>query len=126
VEEGLDTGKNFTGCLENLYLNQTNVISVLRDPPYYESERFYSNFTLHHCPESNIVPVTFTKPKGFLKMSGFFGLLHLNVSFDFRSFDPSATLLFHKFSSPGYLKVSFIFKRKTFLFFFFFIAIQSY
>lgn len=34
TDTGLLTGKNFTGCLENLYINSTNVIDKLKNPPY--------------------------------------------------------------------------------------------
>jgi len=49
VDEGLVIAKNFSGCLESIFINDTNVIHTLKNPPYYENEKFYQNFTYHNC-----------------------------------------------------------------------------
>ena len=41
VEEGLVVFENFTGCIENMYLNHSNVIAAFKDRFGYE-DRFYN------------------------------------------------------------------------------------
>lgn len=91
--------------MENFYLNHTNVINELKNPSEYEWDRFYSNFTLFQCSESNIVPFTFLNPKSFVKLNGYEGISSMNVSLEFRCYEEYGTIIFHKFTSPGYVKV---------------------
>lgn len=41
VEEGLVVYENFTGCIENMYLNHSNVIAGFKDGIAYD-DRFYN------------------------------------------------------------------------------------
>lgn len=41
VEEGLIIFENFTGCIENMYLNHSNVIAAFKDQFGYE-DQFYN------------------------------------------------------------------------------------
>lgn len=114
IDSGLITAKNFTGCLENFYLNNTNVIYKLKNPPdtYYgdTEETFYKNNTFFGCPESTIVPITFlptgtTGGKSFVKLKGYEGIQVLNVTFEFRTFQDFGVIFYHKFTSAGFCKV---------------------
>jgi contactin associated protein-like 2 len=115
IDSGLLTAKNFTGCLENFYLNNTNVIYKLKNPPekdYYgldTEETFYSNNTLFNCPESTLVPITFVPlsnvGKNFIKLKGYEGIQNLNVTFEFRTFADFGVIFYHKFTSEGFCKV---------------------
>lgn len=53
-QEGLIVYQNFTGCIENFYVNSTNLIREIKDS--YESEytpyRFQKINTIEACPVS--------------------------------------------------------------------------
>lgn len=49
--------------------------------------------------------MTFLTAKSFAKLQGYEGMNSLNVSFSFRTYEEDGLLLFHKFTSPGYVKV---------------------
>lgn len=53
-QEGLVVYQNFTGCIENMYLNNTNVIQDLKQG-YENGEAFkFQKFnTLYSCPVSS-------------------------------------------------------------------------
>lgn len=111
-DTGLVTGQNFTGCMENFYLNDTNVIDKLKNPPdnYYgdTEESFYKNNTFFNCPESSVVPVSFleTNVKNFIKLKGYEGIGTLNVTFEMRTWVDFGVVFYHKFTSRGFCKVS--------------------
>lgn len=52
IQEGLeDVVQNFTGCIENLYLNATNVIRQVKNAyESYDSLRFEKVNTMYSCP----------------------------------------------------------------------------
>jgi contactin associated protein-like 2 len=53
-QEGLVVNRNFSGCVENLYLNATNFIVAVKNPPeddyHYHFERIN---TMFNCPVSS-------------------------------------------------------------------------
>ncbi|XP_041970280.1 neurexin-4 isoform X2 [Aricia agestis] len=105
-QEGLVVSQNFTGCIENLYLNATNVIQDLKQG--YESGepfKFQKVNTLYACPEPPVVPVTFLKEGSYAKLRGYSGSNTLNASFEFRTYELHGLLLYHKFKTDGYVKV---------------------
>lgn len=53
MQEGMVVQQNYTGCIENIYLNQTNFIQELKQA-YEIGETFrYSKInTLYSCPVS--------------------------------------------------------------------------
>ncbi|XP_021952537.1 neurexin-4 isoform X2 [Folsomia candida] len=112
-DTGLVTGQNFTGCMENFYLNDTNVIDKLKNPPdnYYgdTEESFYKNNTFFNCPESSVVPVSFleTNVKNFIKLKGYEGIGTLNVTFEMRTWVDFGVVFYHKFTSRGFCKLYF-------------------
>lgn len=106
VEEGLIINQNYTGCIENLYLNTTNFIRELKDA-YSENQysRFEKHNTLFSCPEPSIVPVTFLTRASHAKLRGYEGVKSLNVSLAFRTYEERGMMIHHDFSSKGYVKV---------------------
>jgi hypothetical protein len=58
VEDGLVIYENFTGCIENMYLNHSNVIAAFKDQFGYDDE-FYNYgwlITLFWCPQHISAP----------------------------------------------------------------------
>ncbi|CAK1598381.1 unnamed protein product [Parnassius mnemosyne] len=105
-QEGLVVNQNFTGCIENLYLNATNVIQDLKQGyESGESFKFQKVKTLYACPEPAVVPITFLKAGSYAKLRGYSGGNTLNVSLEFRTYENHAMLIYHKFKSEGYVKV---------------------
>ncbi|VVC93591.1 unnamed protein product [Leptidea sinapis] len=96
-QEGLVVTQNFTGCVENMYLNATNVISKLKEG-YDTGEPFkYQKVnTLYTCPEPPVVPVTFLKESSYAKLRGYSGGTSLNVSLEFRTYEQHGLLIYHK------------------------------
>ena len=50
-QDGLVVSQNFTGCIENMYINSTNIIrelAIAEADSYYEN-RFYTQFIRHTC-----------------------------------------------------------------------------
>lgn len=53
MQEGLVVVQNYTGCIENLYLNSTNVIKEVKDAYEYDETYKYEKInTLYNCPVS--------------------------------------------------------------------------
>ncbi|XP_004931219.1 neurexin-4 isoform X1 [Bombyx mandarina] len=106
LQEGLVVNQNFTGCIENMYLNATNVIQDLKKG--YESGepfKFQKLNTLYACPEPPVVPVTFLKEGSYAKLRGYSGGSALNVSLEFRTYELQGLLVYHRFNTEGYVKV---------------------
>lgn len=108
-QEGLIVNQNFTGCMENLFMNHTNLIYELREAhasgDTWLMQRYQKLNTIYTCPEPPIIPVTFLTPKSFARLKGYEGVPSMNVSFSFRTYEEDGLLLFHKFTSPGYVKL---------------------
>ena len=63
-QDGLVVNQNFTGCIENFYLNATSIIHDLREAELTgENLRYFRVNTLYSCPEPPIIPVTFFNPR---------------------------------------------------------------
>ncbi|KAF4517229.1 hypothetical protein B566_EDAN005283 [Ephemera danica] len=104
IQEGVLVNRNFTGCLENLYLNSTNFIRSVKDP---EGQEYYFSFqkvhTLFSCPELPYIPVTFLTRNSYARLKGYEGVPSLNVSLSFRTYEENGMLIYHKFTSDGSL-----------------------
>lgn len=105
-EEGLVVTQNFTGCIENIYLNTTNLIRELKEA-FEEGQysRFEKVNTLYNCPEPPIMPVTFLTRTSYAKLKGYEGVKTMNVSLAFRTYEDKGLMIYHEFSSKGYVKV---------------------
>lgn len=127
IQEGLVVVQNFTGCIQNLYLNSTNLIREVKDAYSYGDSFKYEKFnTLYSCPVSNlnaemlktwimmifmmqeppVIPVTFLTSTSFARLKGYEGMSSLNSSFAFRTYEQHGLMLYHPFSSSGYVAVS--------------------
>jgi hypothetical protein len=65
---------------------------------------FQSIFLLF-LQEPPIIPVTFVTSQSYAKLRGYEGVKSLNVSFSFRTYEGDGLLLYHRFTSDGYVKV---------------------
>lgn len=108
IQEGIVVLQNYTGCVENLFLNNTNFV---REVKYaYEGGhtfRFEKVHTLYSCPDPPITPVTFNTRDSYARLKGYEGIKQMNVSFFFRTYEDRGVLMFHEFTSKGYVKIYF-------------------
>ena len=107
VEEGLVVYENFTGCIENIYLNHSNVIAGYSGGLAYGMEKYedIGKVTLG-CPVDQIsTPVTFKNEASSVKLTGFEGSYAMNVSLEFRTYEEKGLLVYHRFSSEGFVKL---------------------
>ncbi|XP_060526188.1 neurexin-4 isoform X1 [Cylas formicarius] len=104
VQDGINVVQNYTGCIENLYLNSSNVLREVKEAyEYGDSYRYQKVNTLWSCPEPPIVPVTFTTPQSHAKLKGYEGMAYMNASFAFRTYERAGLMMYHAFSSSGYV-----------------------
>lgn len=91
--------KNFTGCLENLIFNSTNIGAELKEDP---NELVYATFgyIYHYCLHQPTQSVTFATNESYFKVEGY-QLQVMNCSFDFRTFIDNGVLMHSKFSVGG-------------------------
>ncbi|XP_016910778.1 neurexin-4 isoform X1 [Apis cerana] len=105
-QDGLVVNQNFTGCIENFYLNATSIIHDLKETEITgENLRYYKVNTLYNCPEPPIIPVTFLTHGSYARLKGYEGVSSLNVSLTFRTYEDKGIILYHQFTSPGYVKL---------------------
>ncbi|CAK9811653.1 Nrx-IV [Anthophora plagiata] len=105
-QDGLVVNQNFTGCIENFYLNATNIIHDLKDTEITgENLRYYKVNTVYSCPEPPIIPVTFLTHGSYARLKGYEGISSLNVSLTFRTYEDKGIILYHQFTSGGYVKL---------------------
>lgn len=100
----INTRKNFTGCIENLSFNSTNIA--------YEIQNDKKNFVyktlgnIHYtCQFQPVIPITFNTRDSHIKAYGNMNN-HMNTSLDFRTFNEDGMLIHHQFSSKGFFAVS--------------------
>lgn len=106
IQEGMVVQQNYTGCVENLYLNSSNFIREMKYAyEIGESLRYQKFNTYYSCPDPPITPVTFLTRASFARMKGYEGMKQLNVSFYFRTYEDRGLMVYHEFTSRGYLKV---------------------
>ncbi|XP_011301961.1 neurexin-4 isoform X1 [Fopius arisanus] len=106
IQQGLVVTQNFSGCIENLHLNKTNVFRELKDAEATgENLKYHRINTIYNCPQPQIIPVTFLKPRTYVRIKGYESALSLNVSLAFRTYEAKGMLLFHQFTTPGYIKM---------------------
>ncbi|XP_014245346.1 neurexin-4 isoform X1 [Cimex lectularius] len=108
-QEGLKVSQNFSGCIENLFLNSTNVIYEVKEGYNNGDEELMHKYTkvntLYSCLESHIIPVSFLTRSSYAKLKGYEGSNRLNVSVGFRTYEENGLLIFHKFLPKGFVKV---------------------
>ncbi|XP_051175571.1 neurexin-4 isoform X1 [Leptopilina boulardi] len=106
MQEGIVVTQNFTGCIENFYFNTTNIISEVKKAEEYGDYMRYQRInSLYSCPEPPIIPITFLTSGSYAKLKGYEGASSLNVSLSFRTYDEEGVILYHRFTSPGFVKM---------------------
>ena len=111
VQRGLVVYENFTGCIENLYLNHTNVIASFNNKlGIYDRDEYISYEQIGALSNGCVrdfmtIPVTFRTAASYVKQIGYEGTYNFNVSLQFRTFERAGLLVFHKFSSEGHVKL---------------------
>ncbi|KAK4880883.1 hypothetical protein RN001_004202 [Aquatica leii] len=106
TQEGLVVLQNFTGCIENLYLNSTNLISDMKDSFSSERARYYSVFNaVSGCLDDPLTSVMFLTSDSYARFTGYEGVDSLNVSFDFKTYEEFGLMLYHNFLSSGHVAV---------------------
>ncbi|XP_034948023.1 neurexin-4 isoform X2 [Chelonus insularis] len=106
-QPGLMVTQNFTGCLENFYLNKTSLFQELKNYEAALGEHlpFDRINAIYACPEPPIVPVTFLTPNSYARLRGYEESTVLNVSLSFRTYQKAGLLVFHSFRTPGHIKL---------------------
>lgn len=100
----IGTRANFTGCLENLMLNSTNIgAEIKEDPNGYLYTTF--GYIYHYCIQQPTQSITFVTHESFIKVEGY-QLPVMNCSLDFRTFIDNGILLYSKFSTGGSITLS--------------------
>ncbi|XP_035221319.1 neurexin-4-like isoform X2 [Stegodyphus dumicola] len=100
-QNGIVVTENFTGCIENLFVNNTNLISELKERRSQYRQYGDLQFTCHYDAAP---PVTFISSDSHLRISGYKQQI-MNCSFDFRTFNEDGMLLYNKFSQQGFVKL---------------------
>ncbi|GAB6032060.1 hypothetical protein CHUAL_010426 [Chamberlinius hualienensis] len=96
--EGLIVTYNFSGCVENLFINYTNLVYELK----YKQDYTYTkvgNGIGFVCREVTDSPVTFRTAESYGILKSNEGMPNLNISINFRTFNEEGLLLYHKFHS---------------------------
>lgn len=88
-------------------MNTTNIIHELRETELTgENLKYHEINTIYNCPEPPVIPISFVTPGSYARLKGYEGMPSLNVSLGFRSYENRGIILYHRFTSPGYVKVS--------------------
>lgn len=104
-QQGLVVTQNFTGCIENLFFNHTNIIEAVKNPAHEDHRRYQRWHALGSCPQEPVVPITFLTANSYAKLPGYEGVSSLNLSLDFRTYEENGLLAYHRFTSPGFVKM---------------------
>ena len=88
-----------------MYLNYTNVIQAVKDYRHEDYYKYQRVQALSSCPQEPIVPITFLTANSYAKLPGYEGVSSLNLSLDFRTFEENGLLAYHRFTSPGFVKL---------------------
>ncbi|XP_014094325.1 neurexin-4 isoform X2 [Bactrocera oleae] len=106
IQEGIIVTQNFTGCMENIFINSTNFVRAMKDSfEYGDAYRYTKYHTVYACPSPPIYPVTFTTRGSYVRIKGYEAQSTMNVSFYFRTYEDRGIMLHHDFASGGYVRV---------------------
>lgn len=98
------TRANFTGCIENLMLNKTNVASELKDDPDGYLYTIFG-YIYRDCLVKPTQSISFTTNESYFRVEGY-QLQVMNCSLDFRTFVDNGILLYSKFTIGGIFTIS--------------------
>ena len=102
---GLVVRQNFSGCIENILFNYTNVVRAVKDAGHEDYHKFQRKDVQNSCKQHSAVPVTFLTANSYAKLPGYEGVNKLNISLDFRTFEENGLLAYHRFTSPGFVRM---------------------
>ncbi|XP_031336350.1 neurexin-4 isoform X3 [Photinus pyralis] len=106
VQDGLVVTQNFTGCIENIYLNATNILRDMKEAYSADRALHYSSVNARYgCMDVPLISVTFLTPDSFARLKGYEGVSSLNASFAFRTYESTGLMLYHAFSSSGHVAI---------------------
>lgn len=98
--------QNYTGCIENLFLNSTNIIREMKYAFEIGESLRYDKINIGlNCPDPPITPVTFLTRGSYAKLKGYEGVRQMNVSFLFRTYEDRGIMMYHDFTSRGFVKI---------------------
>ncbi|KAJ6647209.1 Neurexin-4 [Pseudolycoriella hygida] len=106
IQEGMVVQQNYSGCIENLFLNSSNVIREMKYAYEIGEALRYTKINIGlNCPDPPITPVTFLTRGSHARLKGYEGVQQMNVSFLFRTYEDKGVMLHHDFTSRGYVKL---------------------
>ncbi|CAL4184396.1 unnamed protein product, partial [Meganyctiphanes norvegica] len=114
MQKGINSRFNFTGCMENLFINGTAIISEISGTEANENYQWYYSIPKYvkynigkECPfgESVDLTLTFLTREVHLRYPGYSDNKEVNTSLEFRTYEEGGILMYHKFSNQGYFKV---------------------
>ncbi|RWS07981.1 neurexin-4-like protein [Dinothrombium tinctorium] len=103
MQQDLKVRENFTGCIEHLMFNTTNIIEEIKLDVMRYTYRPEGDI-LYACNLQQVLPVTFLSSDSHLIVDGSFQST-LNISFDFRTFSGDGMLVYNHFSNDGFVKM---------------------
>ncbi|XP_050739952.1 neurexin-4-like isoform X2 [Eriocheir sinensis] len=112
LQLGMKARVNFTGCMENLFINGTAIIpEMLKADDYYSYYYSRPKYTLINTARvcefgiSADQTLTFTTRESYLIYPAYEDHQKINVSLEFRTYEEKGVLLYHKFMADGYFKL---------------------
>ncbi|XP_076061076.1 neurexin-4 isoform X2 [Oratosquilla oratoria] len=108
---GLGTRVNYTGCLENLFINGTDITEEMKQKDYhnyYYGRPKYSLVNVEYsCPwgASSETTLTFLSESAYLRYPSYESQRIINVSLEFRTYEEDGLLIYHDFASAGYFTI---------------------
>ena len=101
--------QNFTGCIENLFFDNTNFIRDLEEAENRGEDLRYNRVNAaKSCPENHIIPVTFLTHEAVALFNSVPSEPYLNASLAFRSYKERGMILYQKFQHQGFVKVKYV------------------
>ncbi|XP_068245600.1 neurexin-4 isoform X1 [Palaemon carinicauda] len=111
IQAGMKSRVNFTGCMENLFINGTAIIPEMKQKNdyylyYYNRPKYVSINTATTCRYGDSSEtLTFLTKEAHLRYPAFEDQRSINVSLEFRTYEDEGLLIYHKFSTNGYFKL---------------------
>lgn len=114
MQKGINARFNFTGCMENLFINGTSIIQEITGSEANDNYQYYYSIPKYVktkigkvCPfgASVDLTLTFLTREVHLRYPGYGDSNSVNVSLEFRTYEEKGILMWHKFGNSGYFKI---------------------
>ncbi|KAJ6223266.1 hypothetical protein RDWZM_001811 [Blomia tropicalis] len=99
----INTRRNFSGCIENLSFNTTNIAYEIQHDKRSFVYQSFGNLQ-YSCQFQMVIPITFNTRDSHIKIGGSMNNV-MNTSLDFRTFNEAGLLIYHTFSSKGFFSM---------------------